>query len=73
MTTLIQQSLDEDKTIRALCEERFHNFHHGLTLLTNDQSVDSFKITAEVVVNPEKALSQWVVERFRDQPPSSES
>ena len=73
VTTLIQQSLDADKTIRALCEERFHNFHHGLTLLTSNQSVDSFKITAEVVTNPEKALSQWVVERFRDQPAPAES
>jgi ATP-dependent Clp protease ATP-binding subunit ClpX len=66
VTVLIQQSLDTDKTIRALCEERFHNFHHGLTLLTSDRTIESFQITAEVVSNPEKALSKWVVDRFRE-------
>ena len=68
ITALIEQSLDTDKTIRALCEERFHNFHHGLTLISDTHPQDSFKITAEVAKNPEKALSEWVVERFRDKP-----
>ena len=72
ITALIEQSLDTDKTIRALCEERFHNFHHGLTLLTDTHPQHTFKITAEVAANPEKALSAWVVERFREKPPETE-
>lgn len=68
VTALIEQSLDTDKTIRALCDERFHNFHHGLTLISDTDPQDSYKITAEVAKNPEKALSEWVVERFRDKP-----
>ncbi|GAB5561099.1 MAG: hypothetical protein SynsKO_27460 [Synoicihabitans sp.] len=67
ITALIEMSLDRDKTIRALCEERFHNFHHGLLLLTQNDPHAKFDITAEVVADPEKALSQWVVERFRQQ------
>ncbi|WP_324726120.1 AAA family ATPase [Actomonas aquatica] len=66
ISALIEQSLETDKTIRALCEERFHNFHHGLTLLSRDGTTPSFDITADVVRDPEKALSKWVVERFRD-------
>jgi len=72
ITALIEQSLDKDKTIRALCDERFHNFHHGLTLLSDSSPQNSFKITAEVAQNPEKALSEWVVERFRDKADADE-
>jgi len=69
---LIEQSLASDKTMRALCEEKFRNFHHGLKLLVADNSAapstpDSrrFPITREVVENPDKAISSWVVERFK--------
>ena len=70
---LIEQSLSGDKTIRALCEEKFRNFHHGLKLLVNgggataaaDAAAQRFAITREVIDNPDKAISRWVVERFR--------
>ena len=68
ITALIEQSLDRDKTIRALCEDRFHNFHHGLMLLAKDDPDPTFTIDAEVVADPEQALSRWVVERFREKP-----
>jgi ATP-dependent protease Clp ATPase subunit len=73
ITALIEQSLDRDKTIRALCEERFHNFHHGLLLLAKNEPDRKFQITAEVVADPEKAISQWVVERFREPPAEAAS
>ena len=66
ITTLIEQSLALDKTIRALCEERFHNFHHGLLLLTKDQPRRTFEIDGDVARDPEKALSRWVVDHFRE-------
>ncbi|MDF9825969.1 ATP-dependent Clp protease ATP-binding subunit ClpX [Ereboglobus sp. PH5-10] len=65
---LIEQSLAADKTIRALCEDKFHNFHHGLKLLVADDGGDGskrFVITRDVVENPDKAISRWVVERFK--------
>ena len=65
ISALIEQSLDRDKTIRALCEDRFHNFHHGLMLLAKDDPDPTFTIDADVVADPEQALSRWVVERFR--------
>ena len=73
VTALIDLSLDKDKTIRALCEERFHNFHHGLMLLTQESDSKSVVINAEVVADPEKALSTWVVDRFRETPVASDS
>jgi ATP-dependent Clp protease ATP-binding subunit ClpX len=64
-TVLIEESLAADKTIRALCEEKFRNFHHGLKLLAGDGEPGRFTITRAVVEDPEKAISRWVVERFQ--------
>jgi hypothetical protein len=33
--------------------------------LAKDEPERKFEISAEVVADPEKAISQWVVERFR--------
>jgi len=62
---LIELSLATDKTIRALCEERFRDFHHGLKLITRDGESRRFVITREVIDSPDKVLSRWVVESFR--------
>jgi ATP-dependent protease HslVU (ClpYQ) ATPase subunit len=63
---LIELSLSADKTIRALCEDRFRDFHHGLKLIARDGEPRRFVITREVVDAPDKVLSRWVVDRFRD-------
>lgn len=68
ITALIDLSIKTDKTIRALCEERFHNFEHGLKLLSEGNEPGTFAINATVVADPEKAVSRWVIERFRSQP-----
>jgi hypothetical protein len=65
ISALISQSLEADKTIRALCEEKFRNFHHGLKLLVREGEPRTFTITAEVVANPDRAISQWVVAAFQ--------
>jgi ATP-dependent protease Clp ATPase subunit len=91
---LIEQSLATNKTMRALCEDKFRNFHHGLKLLATESpppgapagapgdadaanAADGtpadtapakpphFAITRDVVENPDKAISRWVVERFK--------
>jgi endopeptidase Clp ATP-binding regulatory subunit ClpX len=63
---LIELSLSADKTIRALCEDRFRDFHHGLKLIARDGEPRRFVITCEVVDAPDHVLSRWVVDRFRD-------
>jgi len=62
---LIEESLATDKTIRALCENKFRDFQHGLKLLVREGDVAQFTITRSVVENPGKAISQWVVDRFK--------
>ncbi len=68
VSALIEESLAKDKTIRALCEEKFRNFHHGLKLLAREGEPQRYAITREVVANPERTISAWVVERFRGTP-----
>ncbi len=65
ITALVDESLTRDKTIRGLCEDKFRDFHHGLTLISRNSGKTSFTITAEVARNPEKELSRWVVASFR--------
>ncbi len=63
---LIELSLAADKTIRALCEDKFRDFHHGLKLIARDGEPRRFIISREVVDAPDQVLSRWVVERFRE-------
>ncbi|MGK0239465.1 MAG: ATP-dependent Clp protease ATP-binding subunit ClpX [Candidatus Pelagisphaera sp.] len=62
---LVEESLDLDKTIRALCEQKFRDFHHGLTLISRNTGQKNFPITESVVKNAEKELSDWVVTSYR--------
>ena len=62
---LIELSLAADKTIRALCEEKFRDFHHGLKLIARDGEPRRFAITREVIDAPDQVLSRWVVESFK--------
>jgi pantothenate kinase len=55
-----------DKTIRALCEDKFRDFHHGLKLIARDGEPRRFVISREVIDAPDKVLSRWVVDRFRE-------
>lgn len=63
--TLVSESIDRDKTIRGLCEEKFRDFHHGLTLVARGTGSKKFRIDRTVIQNPEKELSRWVVASFR--------
>ncbi|MFT3831453.1 MAG: AAA family ATPase [Opitutaceae bacterium] len=65
VAALIDASLTTDKTIRALCEEKLRDFHHGLKLVSRNTGRTQFPITREVVEQPDKILSGWVVESFR--------
>lgn len=61
---VIQASVDEDKTIRAICEERFKDFQHALKIISRNSGQMNFTINEKVVKNPDKELSQWVVKSF---------
>mgnify|MGYP001093294716 CR=1 FL=1 len=66
VSALIDESIKRDKTIRAICEGKFSNFHHGLKLIANATGNVTFSITKEVIKSPDKELSKWVVDTFRN-------
>ena len=61
---LVAQSFDSGKTIRAICQAKFHDYQYGLALVAGRSDERTFRITREVVENPDEALSKWVVESF---------
>jgi ATP-dependent Clp protease ATP-binding subunit ClpX len=67
---LIQKAQERNKTIHALCEEAFKNFHHGLKIIERNTTKHVFSINKAVAMNPEIELSKWVVESFKQLPPT---
>jgi len=65
MEILIKISVDEDKTIRAVCEERFKDFQHGLKIISRNTDQAHFVIDEKVAKNPDDELSDWVVKSFK--------
>lgn len=63
---LMKASLDEDKTIRAICDERFKDYEHGLQIIARNTGKKTFKISKAAALNPDKELSDWVVKSFKD-------
>ncbi len=63
--TLVDESIQKDKTIRALCEKKFRDFHHGLTLISRNTGQRVFQISEKVAQDAEKELSAWVVSSYR--------
>ncbi len=62
---LVARSEKSGKTMRALCEEVFRDFEYGLKLINRNTGRDTFAITGDVVRNPDKELSRWIVESHR--------
>lgn len=62
---LIDLSVDADKTIRAICEERFKDFEHGLKIVSRNMGKTHFVIDAAMAKDPDGELSKLVVESFR--------
>jgi hypothetical protein len=62
---LVREADAAGRTVRALCEERFRHFEHGLQLLLGREGTEAFTITDAVAADPQGELSRRVVERFR--------
>ncbi|MEO0509456.1 MAG: AAA family ATPase [Verrucomicrobiota bacterium] len=58
---LIAESQEKDRTIQSLCEEKFKDFEHGLTIINRNTGQTVFKIGKLTIEDPDKELSQWVV------------
>lgn len=63
---LLEQAKVHDKTIRAICEELFKDFEHGLQIISRNTLSKTFNIDKKTVTDPQKELSQWVVDSFKE-------
>lgn len=61
---LVALSLEIDKTIRAICEEKFKDYEFGLKLITAKTGRKEFTVSRQAVDHPDKELSRWVVEHY---------
>ncbi len=68
---LVTLAIEQNKTVRDLCAEKFKDFHFGLKLLAQNTAQTEFTIDRAVVDAPEKALSEWVVASYRQQSAAS--
>lgn len=62
---LVEMSVTQDKSIRALCAQKFKDFQHGLKIIANNTGQTSFIITPPLVENPDEELSKLIVESFQ--------
>jgi len=58
---LIREAVETDRTIQSLCEEKFKDFEHGLSIIHRNTGQTVFKIGKLAVEDPDKELSKWVV------------
>jgi endopeptidase Clp ATP-binding regulatory subunit ClpX len=58
---LIQESMEKDQTIQALCKEKFRDFEHGLNIIYRNSGQTVFKIGKLTIEDPDQELSKWVV------------
>ena len=67
---IVKESLSENRSVRAICDRKFSDFVHGLGIINQRTGKKEFVIDKKVVEDPDKELSQWVVESFGKQPNS---
>lgn len=65
INALADLSLQKDRTVRAICEEKFRDFQHGLKLIANNTGQTRFVITDAMLAAPDRELSQWIVASFK--------
>jgi ATP-dependent Clp protease ATP-binding subunit ClpX len=62
---LVSEALDQGKSIRDLCTERFKDYQFGLKLIARNTGRSEFVIDEDAVEAPDKVLSNWVVASYR--------
>lgn len=63
---IIQEALEQDKTIRTICQDKFKDFQHGLGIIHRNTHKTKFMIDGKAARDPDKELSKWVVESFQE-------
>jgi len=61
---LVKIATKENRSVRAICERKFNDFEHGLGIIAKRTGKKDFVIDKKVVEDPDKELSEWVVQSF---------
>ncbi|MEM9026682.1 MAG: ATP-dependent protease, partial [Verrucomicrobiota bacterium] len=64
--TLIDSLPDDDATVYTLLEAHLKDFPHGLAIICRNTGKTAFEIDSDTVANPDKALSEWIVQSFNE-------
>jgi ATP-dependent Clp protease ATP-binding subunit ClpX len=69
---LLAMASEQSLAVRDLCSAKFKDFQFGLKLIAQSSGQREFTVNCEVVRDPDKALSEWVVASYRDKNGDSE-
>jgi ATP-dependent Clp protease ATP-binding subunit ClpX len=58
-------ALERGMSVRDLCAAKFKDYQFGLKLITQNTGQQEFTVGIEAVENPDKCLSDWVVQSYR--------
>jgi ATP-dependent protease Clp ATPase subunit len=61
---IVKAALKENRSVRAVCERKFRDFEHGLSIIAQRTGKKEFVIDGKAIDDPDKELSRWVVESF---------
>ena len=62
---LVSLSIATGKPARAVCEEKFRDLQHGLTLVSKNTGLTAFPVTKKMVDDPDRQLSLLIAKSFR--------
>jgi endopeptidase Clp ATP-binding regulatory subunit ClpX len=68
---LVALALEQARSIRDLCSEKFKDFQFGLKLISQNTGQQEFPIDLNAVEAPDKVLSEWVVASYRRSEPAA--
>ena len=61
---VVKEAMVSNRSVHAICEKKFADFEHGLGIISQRTGKKEFVIDKKVIDDPDKELSQWVVESF---------
>jgi endopeptidase Clp ATP-binding regulatory subunit ClpX len=70
---IIQRALAEEKSVTDLCNTLFKDYQFGLNLIKTNTGQSEFEIPAAALENPDKFLSDWVVNSYPRDPAKDSS
>jgi hypothetical protein len=62
---LVAQAVEQGKSIRDFCAERFKDYQFGLKLVAQNTGREEFTVDVDAVDAPDKVLSDWVVASYK--------